>query len=267
MKVRVLRMVRLPRSNQDVWDALSGLLFQGRWRCPHCGQTATPENAYGATAKGDHSGGLALGESERYARFTLATIICGACSRESLVVRKWTLTSEREGLKEPTIWRERLYPVGRASKAFTHAPPRHLRTYVEACQVLNLSPAASACMSRRCIQGVLREHGYSQHDLAKQIEAVLTERDPDRVLPLDLRKCLDAIRNFGNFGAHPINDITTLQIIDVEPNEAEWCIEISEQLIDHYYERPTKLASKIAAANMKFNAGGKPNMKGQADVR
>jgi hypothetical protein len=30
------------------------------------------------------------------------------------------------------------------------------------------------------------------------------------------------IRNFGNFAAHPNENKATLEIIDVEPHEAEW---------------------------------------------
>ncbi len=116
-------------------------------------------------------------------------------------------------------------------------------------------------MSRRCLQGVLTERGYKGGDLAKQVEQLLAETDPKKVLPGDLREYVDAIRNFGNFGAHPINDVTTLQIIEVDQGEAEWCIEIAEQLMNYYYERPTELAAKIVAANAKFKGGGKPGIK------
>ncbi len=66
---------------------------------------------------------------------------------------------------------------------------------------------------------------------------------------------VDAIRQFGNFAAHKITDQTTLQVIDVEPHEAEYCLDILDALFDHYYVRPAValrqkqlLDAKLAAA-------------------
>ena len=61
-----------------------------------------------------------------------------------------------------------------------------------------------------------------------------------KALPQGLHEIIDAIRQFGNFSAHPITDITSLQVIDVEPEEAEWCLEIIEGLFDHYYVKPAE---------------------------
>jgi hypothetical protein len=55
---------------------------------------------------------------------------------------------------------------------------------------------------------------------------LLNETDPSKALPHKLRETVDAIRKFGSRSAHPIDDKTTLQVIDVEPHEAEWCVEI-----------------------------------------
>jgi hypothetical protein len=72
---------------------------------------------------------------------------------------------------------------------------------------------------------------------------------------------VDGIRNFGNFSAHPISDVTSLQIIDVEPEEAEWCLEILEGLFDHFYVGPAAAAKKKAALDAKLAAAGKPASK------
>jgi hypothetical protein len=69
---------------------------------------------------------------------------------------------------------------------------------------------------------------------------------------------LDAIRNFGNFSAHPITDQTTLQIIDVDDHEAEYCLDILDALFDHYYVRPEDAKRKRAALDAKLAAAGKP---------
>jgi hypothetical protein len=72
---------------------------------------------------------------------------------------------------------------------------------------------------------------------------------------------VDVIRNFGNFSAHPVTDITTLQIIDVEPEEAEWCLETVEEMFQHFYVRPEQAKARKAALDVKLAAAGKPASK------
>jgi hypothetical protein len=140
-------------------------------------------------------------------------------------------------------------------------PPNIAGDYREACQVLPLSAKASAALSRRCLQTILRDHGYKDRDLAREIDLLLSEKDPLKALPLVVRQTIDAIRNFGNFSAHPINDQTTLQVIDVEPHEAEWCLEIVEALFEHFYVAPAAAAARKAALDAKLKAAGKPASK------
>ena len=72
---------------------------------------------------------------------------------------------------------------------------------------------------------------------------------------------MDGIRNFGNFSAHPITEVTSLQIIDVEPHEAEWCLEILEELFQHFYVRPAEAAARKAALDAKLKLTGMPPSK------
>ena len=140
--------------------------------------------------------------------------------------------------------------------------PQHIaQDYLEACNVLPISAKASAALARRCLQNILNYFGYKEKDLAKQVDALLDEADPKKGLPLGLHQTVDAIRNFGNFSAHPIDEKTTLQVIDVEPEEAEWCLEILEELFEHFYERPAVAAAKKAALDAKLAAAGKPPSK------
>lgn len=133
--------------------------------------------------------------------------------------------------------------------------------YIEACNVLPISAKASAALSRRCLQAILRSHGYSAKDLAKEIDLLLNESDPSKAIPASLRMTVDAVRGFGNFSAHPITDQTTLQIIDVEPEEAEWCLEVIEEMFQHFYVRPAEAAARKAALNAKLAQAGKPPAK------
>jgi Domain of unknown function (DUF4145) len=120
------------------------------------------------------------------------------------------------------VWRQ-IYPVGASRGPIAPEVPQDIaQDYIEACNVLPISAKASAALSRRCLQNMLHVHGYKSKDLAKEIDLLLNESDPKKALPHRIRQTIDGIRNFGNFSAHPIDDKTTLQIIEVEPHEAEW---------------------------------------------
>jgi hypothetical protein len=133
--------------------------------------------------------------------------------------------------------------------------------YNEAAVVLPYSPKASAALSRRCAQAVLRDAGYIQRNLADQIDAVLSEADPLKAIPTGLRTTLDLVRNFGNFAAHVINDQTTLQIITVEEHEAEYCLDVLDALFDQYYIKPAEALRRKEALNAKLSMARKPPSK------
>ncbi|WP_316164744.1 MULTISPECIES: DUF4145 domain-containing protein [unclassified Bradyrhizobium] len=133
--------------------------------------------------------------------------------------------------------------------------------YNEAALVLHQSAKASAALSRRCLQTILREAGYPHYNLSEQIEAVLTETDTRKALPTAVHTILDAIRHFGNFAAHKITDKTTLQVIDVEPHEAEYCLDILDALFDHYYTRPATALRQRQLLDLKLAAARKPPAK------
>ena len=133
--------------------------------------------------------------------------------------------------------------------------------YEEACAVLTISPKASAALSRRCLQSILYLQGYTGKNLAKQVDAILSETDASKALSPALSMTVDAIRNFGNFSAHPITDVTTQQIIPVDPHEAEFCLEVIEEMFDHFYVKPALAATRKAALDIKLAASGKPASK------
>lgn len=207
-------------------------------RCPHCGIHFHDTFAWGPLNYN--------GRTE----WSYETARCSAC--EKLIIRIY----EENGVKRV------VEPAFPSRKPVSSAVPVHIaQDYNEACNVLAISPKASAALSRRCLQNILNDFGYTAKDLAKQVDAALSETDARKALPLGLHQTVDAVRNFGNFSAHPIDEKTTLQIIDVEPEEAEWCLEILEEMFEHFYERPAMAAVKKAALNAKLAAAGKPPSK------
>ena len=158
--------------------------------------------------------------------------------------------------------RKIVYPVASQQVIVEPAVPENLKNdYVEAALVLEISAKASAALSRRILQSVLSSHGYKHRDLATRVEAVLSEVDPNKILPHYVKNKIDAIRNFGNFSAHEQRDMVTSEIIDVEPEEAQWCLEIVSDLFEHYYVRPATDAKKLADLNQKLGQAGKPPAK------
>ena len=130
--------------------------------------------------------------------------------------------------------------------------------YAEACLVLPDSPKASAALSRRCLQALLKlKAGTTKHDLNDAIQEVLDSRQ----LPSYLATGLDAVRNIGNFAAHTQKSKATGEIIDVEPGEAEWNLDVLEGLFDFYFVQPDIALGKRSALNKKLAQAGKPPMK------
>jgi len=130
--------------------------------------------------------------------------------------------------------------------------------YKEAYLVLADSPKASAALSRRCLQSLLREKaGVKPGNLSNEIQQVIDSKN----LPSYLSDSIDAIRNIGNFAAHPNKSTNTGEIVDVEPGEADWTLEVLESLFDFYLVQPQKLQDKRDALNKKLKDSGKPDMK------
>jgi hypothetical protein len=126
--------------------------------------------------------------------------------------------------------------------------------YNEAVVVLVDSPKASAALSRRCLQNILRDLAQVKPtDLWKEIDEAIASA----TLPGYLMDELDQVRVVGNFAAHPTKNATTGAIIDVEPGEAEFNLEVIEHLFDFYYVRLAKSATLKASINEKLVAAGK----------
>jgi hypothetical protein len=137
-------------------------------------------------------------------------------------------------------------------------PKKFAEDYKEACLVLSDSPKASAALSRRCLQDILREVAkVKPSNLADEIEEIIRRGN----LPSNISEALDAVRNIGNFAAHPIKSNSSGEIIEVEPGEAEWNLDVLEALFDFYFVQPELLRKKKEALNQKLKDAGKQPIK------
>lgn len=208
-------------------------------KCPHC-STSIHENWDGNN----------LVRGNQYIPWSYRTLVCPECRELVIEVRQ-------QGEEFSLLW-----PRGaNRGPVPSEVPPDIANDYKEACNVLPISAKASAALARRCLQNVLHSHGYKDKDLSKEIDQLLNEKDASKGISSTLRATVDGIRNFGNFSAHPITDVTSLQIIDVEPHEAEWCLETLEEMFDHFYVKPAHAKAKKAALDAKLKAAGKPASK------
>jgi hypothetical protein len=153
---------------------------------------------------------------------------------------------------------EILYPKYISRKLEPEVPDRYRKDFLEACAVLPLSAKASAALSRRVLQDILREKfDIKQSSLAKEIEEFINLKD----VPSYLAEAIDAVRHVGNFAAHPLKDTHTGEIVEVEPGEAEWLLEVIEALFDFAFVQPIRLEARKKKLNQKLQALGKPAMK------
>lgn len=109
-------------------------------------------------------------------------------------------------------------------------------------------------MSSKYFKGKSR---CKKRDLANEIQQTIDSKS----LPSHLSESIDAIRNIGNFAAHPLKSTSTGEIIDVEVGEAEWLLDVIEALFDFYFVQPAILKAKREALNKKLAEIGKPPMK------
>ncbi len=217
-------------------------------KCPHCLQSFHGQFPDGSSVwKGRELG------SDVDGNWFCVWAQCPACKRFIISVRKHTLGSSNTLLAEIQV-----NPKGTVRPLPPEVPHEYTSAFTEACNVLHASAKASAALSRRCLQHLLREKAGVKHSsLANEIDEIINSGD----LPSYLSETIDALRNYGNFAAHPIKNTNTGEIIDVEPGEAEWLLETLEGLFDFYFVQPEKLKQKRAALDKKLKDAGKPPMK------
>lgn len=150
------------------------------------------------------------------------------------------------------------YPQKRTRPVPPEVPDPYRQDYIEASRVLDDSAKASAALSRRNLQSILREKaGTKSKDLFDQIEEVIKSG----TVPSHIADDLHAVRNIGNFAAHPIKSTSTGEIVDVEDGEAEWNLDVLDLLFDFYFVQPAVSAKRKAELNKKLKDAGKPEIK------
>jgi len=151
---------------------------------------------------------------------------------------------------------EMIFPKGSfRPTAPKEVPDEIANDFNEACLVESLSPKAAGALARRCLQNLLHNQGIKKRNLNDEIEETISQ------LPSHLGNSIDAIRTIGNFAAHPMKYENSGSLVDVEPEEIEWILDVLEQLFDFYYVAPAKTKVKRENLNQKLKNAGKPELK------
>jgi len=153
---------------------------------------------------------------------------------------------------------ELIYPKGYLRPVEPEVPDSYATEYRESAAVKNLSAKASAAISRRILQTLLRDEcKIKPSGLAKEIDDFLEKQG----IPSYLSDAVDAIRNVGNFAAHPLKDSNTGEIVDVEDGEADWLLDVLDAMFDYLFVQPKRLEKRRKGLNKKLKSIGKPPMK------
>lgn len=219
------------------------------WTCPYCNRATTITQAnrsYGGINFDDNN------KERTSLRVEIEAITCPSpsCREYSLKANLSKLDSlTHEVVSTLMTWQLRPQSSAKPFPDYVPAPIR--ADYEEACLIRDLSPKASATLSRRCLQGIIRDYwGVSKARLVDEINDLKDKTDASTW------KAIDAVRSIGNIGAHMEKDINL--VIDVEPAEAQLLIGLIEILLKDWYiarhEREAHLADIVALAKAKAEA-------------
>jgi len=145
-----------------------------------------------------------------------------------------------------------LLPQSRSKPQPDYIPEQIRQDYLEACLISNDSPKASAALSRRCLQGIVRDYWEipikNRGKLGAELKFI-----KERVNE-DTWEAIQTIRSVGDIGAHMEKDVNF--IVDVEPSEAELLLELIETLLEDWYvtshKRKERAAKTKALAEKKL---------------
>jgi hypothetical protein len=219
--------------------------------CPHCSTVVRFEWRHTDPLQKD---------TEANTAFEIYYGTCPNCERLVVFIQRGNLeVHQLYGLQIGEVtWEKMLFPKDSHFESTEDIPKQFLEDYEEALKVLSASPKASAALTRRLLQNILREkYDIVEKSLSQEIQKFVNLPG----IPSHLTDAVDAIRLIGNLAAHPSKDKNTGEIVPVESGEAEWLIEVIEALFDFTFIQPIKLERRKAELNLKLERLGKPKMK------
>lgn len=232
------------------------MAIREKWTCPYCNRPCTLGDA-DIRVMSD-----SVWVNEKYGSYMSDTIVIVCpnpeCEQQAISLRlhKWDARSDK---RVGQIFSWSLLPESEAKPFPDYIPVQILDDYREACLIRNKSPKASATLSRRCLQGIIRDFwSITKARLVDEINELQDKIDP---VTWD---AINSVRHVGNIGAHMEKDVNL--IIDVEPEEAGLLIWLLETLLTDWYiqrhERQQRMTGLVKLAEEKKNKKSQPEDAG-----
>lgn len=219
------------------------------WTCPYCNRIATLIDSNISNEDRNFD----CGNKDGYSLLHTQVIVCPnhECRNYTIAASLYRYYKDPAGrLRRADTPESKWFLKPQSSaKPFPDYIPAVLRSdYEEACLIVSLSPKASATLSRRCLQGMIRDFwNITKPRLIDEILALEDKVDPQTWA------AIDAVRSIGNIGAHMEKDINL--IVDVDPDEAQFLIDLIETLMTEWYvhkhDRDQKMNAIAAMAAAK----------------
>jgi hypothetical protein len=210
--------------------------------CPYCAVEMHPKNP----DRGGLHGATQMWYSRDGQQSRVSTVACPRCEGVMLLHSDLQISEPVHG--ESSATEENVFLLLPRSSGRKPLPPEvpepYRGLYDEAALILQDSPRASAALSRRCLQHLLREQAKAPpSDLYHEIEWALTNAG----MPGYCTESLHDLRVIGNMAAHPNKSTATGDYVDVEPGEAEWTLDTLDTLFGFYFIEPARTAARKAA--------------------
>ena len=181
------------------------------------------------------------------------------CQKSDLSVSVWSAkvttinasrSVDRKNVTPTGIGKFKFLPTT-ATPLSSSVPAPILEDYQEAYLIRDLSPKASATLSRRALQGMIRDFwDIARRTLHGEIEALRDKCDPD------LFDAMMGLKSVGNIGAHPEADVNEIiDIVDGEPQDLLDLIHLLDQ--EWYVARAAKAKRLARVSDMAGEKAGK----------
>ena len=243
------------------------------WQCPYCGhhQVLSETGSYNrdnltSTATAD------IVQISKYSQIGLFTVSIAClnsdCKKLTLKVglKKISKNSYGSSLEGKPIEQWSLLPDSIAKPQPDYIPAPIRKDYQEACKISHLSPNASAVLSRRCLESMIKNFcEIKENSLYQSIEKLkskLKNNQAPKGVTEETIEAIDSIRRMGRIGTHMKEP--TGMLVDIESEEAALLVELIEMLFKEWYiarnerqERLNKIKETTIQKEQKRNSGAK----------
>jgi len=213
------------------------------WQCPSCGNFTT------IVSSNETENLSGLNQQSKYGDVGLEIVSVSCpnpdCLELHVLVRIAKATYYHDSdlvqrVSDESIVRVNIYPEVNILPLPEVIPKEIKNTYREAKLVLPISGKASAALSRRCLQGIVRDFfklpADKRGNLGAELNCVKDQIDSD------VWDDIAAVRAVGDIGAHMDKNVDF--IIDVHEKEASLLVELIEFLFKSWYIEREKKASR-----------------------